>query len=218
MPAITWYVTSNLASVHQDMSETDPGTEAYASPVYGWIVSTGTGDYSKANSQVEQAASTFGVTIEPDGSIDTTVGDCWRSTNTYNGTFDTGNWVFNCCVRANTNGGAHDGNAGFRLFRSANADGTSATEITAARQEGSAVTDLATGVTQNSNVTVNITSFTVTNEYIFVQLGWERVGAGGMTTSDVNIRVGNSASLGSRVVSPNFTAVASTFIPKTMIF
>lgn len=211
MPAKTWFVTSSLASVHQDMSETDPGAEAYASPVYGWIVSAGAGpDYSKADAQVEQTSATFGATVEPDGSIDVTVGDCWRTTNTYNGTFDTGNWVFHCCVRAQTNGGTQDGRAAFRLFRGANADGTGATEITSARQVGSNTVDLLTTVTQDSTVTVNITGFSVTNEYLFVQLGWERQGGGSMTNSDVNIRVGNTSSNGSRVESPNFTLALIT--------
>lgn len=193
------------------MSETDPGAEAYASPVTGWIVSTGAGpDYSKLDSQVEQAAATFGATVEPDGSIDTTVGDCLRSLNTYNGTFDTGNWEPHFCVRANTNGGAHDGRAGFRVFSGPNADGSGATERTAARQVGSGVVNLATSATQDSTVAFSVTGWTTSGaEYIFLQVGWERQGAGGMTTSDVNMRIGNASALGTRLITANFTSSAA---------
>jgi hypothetical protein len=216
MPAINWYGTSSLASVHQEMSETDPGTEAYASPVTGWVVSTGAGpDYAPLDSQTEQAATTFlGSPVEPDGSINTTNGDCLRSTNTYNGTFDTGNWTCTLGVRAQTIGGAQDGRAAFRVFSGPNADGSGATERTAARQVGSGTLNLDTTVTQASTATFSVTGWTTSGaEYVFVQVGWERQGAGGMTTADVNLRVGNASGKATRVTSANFTAAAPTGHP-----
>ena len=215
MAAITWYLTNSAASVHSDMSETDPGTEAFRSPVTGWVVSTGSTNRSEWFNDIERAASTFVGTTVPDGSIDTTNGDCWRSTNTYSGDFASANWVLSFCCRANTNGGTQDGLIYCRLFRSANADGSSATEITAAAQAGTAITDLNT-TTQTSTVTFNPGAFTVTGEYIFLQLAWERTGAGGMTTSDVNARIGNASGAGSRVVSANFTAAAVTPFPNAL--
>jgi hypothetical protein len=190
------------------MSETDPGAEAYASPVTGWIVSTGSTNHSPFNSQVEQAASTFVDTNPPDGSIDTSTGDCLRSTNQYSGDFASANWVVHFAARANTNGGAQDGRMRCRLFRSANADGSSATEITAAQQQGGLVADLATSATQVSSATFNPGAFSVSGEYIFIQLAWERTGAGGMTSSDVNMRIGNGSGTGTRVISASFTATS----------
>lgn len=205
MPVKTWFINNNLASVHQEMSETSPGADATTSPNYGWIVgTTAAGNYSKADSNVERTASTFATSpIEPDGSIDSSIGDCWRSLNTYNGTFDAGNWEFYMAVIAVTGGGAMDGNAGFRLFRSANADGTGATEITAGRLEGGTVTNLTTTQQVSSHTTTSIASFTVTNEYIFIQVGWEITGAGSMTNHDCIHRIGTTAS---RVISTNFTS------------
>lgn len=205
MAAKTWFATSSLASVHQEMSETDPGTEVTASPTTGWVVSTGASGTAPFNSQVEQAATTFTGT-HPDGSIDTTAGDCLRSTNAYTGSFASANWTVYFAARATTVGGAQDGRMLCRLFRSANADGSGATEITGAAQTGSTVTNLATSATQVSSVAFNPGAFSVSGEYIFVQLAWERTGAGGMTTSDVNMRVGNTSGSGTRVVSSNFTA------------
>lgn len=205
----TFFVTNNLASVHQEMSETSPGAEAYASPVYGWIVSTGAGpDWSSADSQVERAASTFGATQQPDGTIETVVGDCWRTLNTLNGDFAAGIWEFHGVVRANSNGGAQDGNLEFRLFKGTAADGSDATEITPTGNAiGSAYTNLATTASQDSTINKSFDAFTASSQYIFVQVGCKRTGAGGMTTADVNIRIGDT---GSRLVSSNFTAAAAT--------
>ena len=206
MASLTWFATSSLVGgVHQEMSVTDPGAEATASPVTGWIVSTGSTLHSAFLAQVERAASTFVATAPPDGSIDTTNGDCLRSTETHTGSFASANWNVHFAARATTNGGAQDGRMRCRLFRSANADGASATEITAGQQQGGLVSNLATSATQVSTATFNPGVFTVTGEYIFVQLAWERTGAGGMTTADVNMRVGNSAGAGTRVISSEFT-------------
>lgn len=203
MAALTFFMTDNLADVYQEMSETSPGSEAYASPATGWIVgTTAAGNYASFNSQVEAVATEFGATVQPDGSLEAVRGDAWRSLNTYDGTFDTGDWEFHAAVRAQTNASGQDGNAGFRLFRSANADGSGATEITAARHEGATVTDLLTSVTQDSNVNVNISTFSLSNEYLFVQLAWEVTGAATMPGADVNFRIGTGAS---RLVTPNFT-------------
>jgi hypothetical protein len=207
--ALTFFMTSSLVSVHQEMSETDPGTEAYASPVTGWIVSTGTTNRSHLAAQVEQAAATFVDTAPPDGSIDTTTGDCLRSTLAYTGDFADANWVLSLCVRANTNGGTQDGLGYCRLFRGANADGSSATEITAAAQASTAVDNLTTSATLTGTVTFNPGAFSVAGEYLFLQLAWGRTGAGGMTSADVNFRVGNASGAGTRCVTANFTATAS---------
>lgn len=208
MPAITWYATNNLASVHQEMSETSPGAvNTTASPTTGWIVGTTAPTvYSKFDSQVERLESTFAATpIEPDGSIDTSIGDCLRSAATYTGTFDTGDWTCTFTARAGSSGGSQDGRAAFRIFSGAAADGSDAVERTTARQVGSLITDLTTTAQQSSSVTFSVTGFSVTNQYIFVQLGWEITGAGGMSNADINMRIGDTAT---RTVSANFTQTA----------
>jgi hypothetical protein len=204
MAALTWYATSSLADVHQQMSETDPGTEVTASPVTGWIAGNATGNHSPLNSQVEQALATFTATTDPDGTIDTTTGDCFRSANTYTGSFASANWEVRFAARATTATGC-SGRIRCRLLRSANANGSSATEITSGQQTaGTSISSLQTGTTQTTVATFNPGAFSVTNEYIFIQLAWERTGAGGHNNSDVNMRVGNASGAGTRVVSANF--------------
>ena len=212
---IVWYATNNLASVHQEMSENSPGNDATTSPITGWIVgTTASARYSVFNSQVEQAMNTFGTTVTPDGTIDSTIGDCLRSENTYNGTFALGTWNFQFAGIAVTNGGAQDGICGFRLFSGAAADGSDAVEQTLLRAAGSEIINLGTAAQALSTASVVIAGFSVQNEYIFVQLGWQITGPGGMVASDVDMRIGNTATI---ITSPDFTASAvaatSKFLP-----
>lgn len=210
MATKTWYLTNNSVSIGSDMSETDPGTEAYRSPTTGWIVSTGSTNRSAYYNDVERAASTFADTTPPDGSLDTTNGDFWVTDQTYSGDFASANWTISVCVRAQTGGDTHDGLAYARIFRGANQDGSGATEITSGATAGTGITNLVTSATQTSTITVNPGAFTVTNEYIFIQIAYERTGVGGMTNHDANIRIGNASSAGSRVLSSDFTVAAVT--------
>jgi hypothetical protein len=216
MAALTWFATSALASVHQEMSETDPGTEVTATGPVGWIAGNATNNHSPLKAGAEQALATFTATTDPDGTIDTTNGDCFRSTNTYTGSFANANWEVRFAARATTATGC-SGRIRCRLLRSANANGSGATEITSGQQIAStSVSSLQTGTTQTTTATFNPGAFSVSNEYIFIQLAWERTGAGGHNTSDVNMRVGNASSAGTRVVSSNFTiahAGSATFAP-----
>lgn len=206
MAAKVWYM---VPSVLAGLVTTSPGAEAYASGPTGWIVSTGAGpDYSSLAMGGERAATTFGATVQPDGSLDIVNGDFFVSEAAYTGTFAAANWTIDFAVRAQTGGGAHDGNAGFRLFRMSSSDGAGTNvEITAGVQVGSTVTNLATSATQKSSVTFNPGSFSVTNEFIGIQVGWKRTGAGAMTSDDVNLRVGTGASV---VTSSDFSLGATT--------
>lgn len=206
MAALTWYLTNNSASVGSDLSDSDPGAEAFRSPVTGWVHGTGSVNHSEWFNDVERAASTFTGTTVPDGSLDTTNGDFWVSPSQLTGDFASGNWNIHFACRANTAGGIHDGRMRCRLFRGANQNGSSATEITSAQQQGGLVTDLATSATQVSTATFNPGAFSVSGEYIFVQLAWERTGAALMSSADVNARVGNGSGTGSRVITADFTA------------
>lgn len=186
----------------------DPGTDAYASPVTGWIVSTGATNRSEFEAAVERAATTFDATTYPDGSLNTTIKDAWLINPGGAGDYASGNWTINGVVRANSNGGSQDGRLYYRLFK-ADADGTNATEITSAAQQGALLTNVSTSADFNSSVTFNPGAFSVTaSQRVFVQLAWERTGAGGMSTSDINFRIGTNST---RVVTSDFTATSQNF-------
>jgi len=213
--AKTLFLTNTaLSTIYQEISETSPGAEATTSPVTGWVVAkTAPTVYSEFRTRTERAANTFSGTVVPDGSIDTTNGDCWRTTNAYTGTFAANNWVFTARVRATSAESGADGRCRFRLFRSANADGTSATEITSGTAVGSGVTDLLTSVSQDSAVTVALGAVTLANEYLFVQVAWEIQGASGSSTADVNVRIGTSSTPRPPTRRSSGASPAKTLVP-----
>jgi hypothetical protein len=168
-------------------------------------VSTGTTNHSEYEVGVERAATTFTGTGPPDGTLDTTLKDAFRSVAALTGDFANANWTFHFVVRAVTNGGAQDGRVRFRLFK-ADADGSNATEITAAQQQGSLVSNVSTSADFDSTLTVNPGAFAIANQYLFMQIAWERTGAGGMTSADIAFRTGSSSSAGTRITTADFTA------------
>src|SRR5215210_3643488 len=139
------------------MSETSPGTDATSA--VGWVVGTQGGPIrSSLDSGTERASTTFSGTTQPDGSLDNSLGDALRSTNTYMGTFATGTWTFNFTVIGVTSSGAQDGAVYYRILKGSAADGSNATEITSGSVQGSAVTNLTTTAQTSSAATASISS------------------------------------------------------------
>ena len=150
-----------------------------ATTTTGWTVDTvAATNYALLDYGVERLSTTFSGTAEPAGNPDNTLGDCFRSTNVMTGDFATGVWTITVPVIAVTGASGQDGRVRVRLWKSANATGTTPTEITAGAVVGTAVTNLATGAEQTSVATTSsITGFSMTSEYLFVQIAWEITGA-----------------------------------------
>lgn len=208
MAVLTWYLTNLSPDTFSQLSGTDPGAEAFRTPTTGWVVSNVNLNHSKYYNDLERSATTFTDTNAPDGSLQAPEGDGWISPTRYSGSFASGDWNVHFAVRGQTSGGDADGRVRIRLFRGPNVDGSGAVEITSAQQQGGLVTNLATTATQVSTVTFNPGAFSVSNEFLFIQIGWERTGAGGATNRDVNVRVGNASGTGSRVITADFTGQA----------
>ena len=99
------------------------------------------------------------------------------------------------------------GRARFRIWRSANADGTSATEITQSTMVGSQVTGLSTTVAQSSSASTQVAGFSLTNEYLFLQAAWETITGGLSNSDDRLVRLGSMETVsGSGLVTADFTA------------
>ncbi len=197
MPALTLYLANSTANGWRVLSELAQGAATIND---GWVVSTGATNHSAYAVGVERAATTFTDTTQPDGSLDTTLKDAFRSQTAYTGTFAAGNWTFAFNVCAVTSATGQDGRIRFRLFK-ADADGSNATEITSTQQQASAITNLAASPGSDSSLTFNPGEFTISNQYLFVQLAWERTGAASMSAADVNWRTGQSVSLGTRITT-----------------
>lgn len=206
MAAKTFYLMDALDA--QGWQSLNDGTTQAAATSSGWIVSTGNTNHSKhqsgTGSGTERAATTFDSTTYPTGTLDTTLKDAFRSQNAISGDFASANWVFHFVVRAVTLGGSQNGRIRFRIIK-ADPDGSNATEITSGQQQGSLAGVITTAADFDSTLTVNPGAFTITNQYLFIQIAWERTVAGGMTTSDVHFRTGSSSSAGTRIVTSDFT-------------
>jgi hypothetical protein len=126
---------------------------------------------------VERSSASFGGTAQPSGAPDNTLGDCFRTQNPLSGTFIAGVWVFLFTLRAVSAAGGQDGRIRVRVWKSANANGSGATEITSGTSPLSSVTDLAVGVDQNSTGGVTLPQITLNSEYLFFQVAWEITGA-----------------------------------------
>lgn len=154
-----------------------PTQPAASTSTTGWIQgTTAVGNYSRISFRAEKAAASFGAVAQPSGAPTGETGgaqDCWRISTVTTGDFSAGTWYSSLSVIAVTSGGFQDGRALFRIWRSANADGTVATEITAGTMVGSRVTDLSTTVAQSSSASTQIGAFSLSNEYLFQQVAWE---------------------------------------------
>lgn len=186
----------------------DTATVGAATLATGWVVGTGSTNHSELASRAERASATFTGTTVPDGTLDTTLKDAFRSVSALTGNFASANWVFDFVVQSPTNGGAADGRIRFRIIR-ADADGANAVEITSAQQQASLLTNVTTS-DADSTLTVNPGAFSITNQYLFIQIAWERTGAGGMTTTNIRFRSGSATTTGTRLTTSSFSPTHPT--------
>jgi hypothetical protein len=194
MAAKTFYHLNALASGSNHMNMQDGGSAPTAATTgTGWVVGTvAANNYSLMNSQTEKASTGFGTTAMPNAAPENVGGDCWRTPNPLTGTFANANWTINTSVIAVTRAGStQDGNVRVRVWKSPNADGSSATELTSATLVGGTVTNLTT-TAQSSNITWSPGgAITLNNEYLFFQYAWMISGVGGFSNCDVDFRIGS---------------------------
>lgn len=156
------------------------------------------------------------------GATNTTAGDSFISPVTYAGTFANTNWTFSFNMRAGTAGAV--GRIRLNVYRSANADGTSATKLTSTVQVGSTIT-LSTTADNNSSITWSPGgTITLANEYLFIQPEWEETTAGSSTSSNVLFRIGTASFTTSDYTATTATAFSNDWttgtpsIPANMAF
>lgn len=140
----------------------------------GWTVgATAVNQYSRVTYNSEIASAGFTSTAQPSG-IPVNLGeDCYRLSGVTTGQFSAGTWYSSLSVLAVSSGGIQHGRGRFRVWRSANADGTSGTELTQGTMIGSQVTELNTSVAQSSSASTLIGASNLTNEFLFYQAAWE---------------------------------------------
>lgn len=182
----------------------------------GWTPGTsGSTVWSLMEAGVERAEGTFNSSSpigEPSTAPNGTLGDCFRSSQ-LTATYPAGVWVLNIPVIAVTGGGTHSGRFNFRLIRSANANGSSGTIITAALGTNGVLstnTSFAIETTAQQVLTKQFTlgEVTLTNEYLFLQVVWVKSVVSANANDDVLIRVGDDAAL---IITEAATVVSGPF-------
>lgn len=204
MAVKNWYLTNTTANSWRTVDE---ATQGAATNADGCVIgSSGTLNWT-LGFRPGTEVSGWADSTQPDGSLDTTNFDALRTTNAYTGNFASANWTFNLVGRPVSSATSQQFAAVIRLFRSANANGTGATEITSAQQTGTSSAAMTSTTTDyTSTVTFNPGAFSVNNEYIFFQLAYKRIALGSMTTADCDLRTGSSSTVGTRIASADFTA------------
>jgi hypothetical protein len=199
---VRWYLNNTTIDGWQLL---DQSAATAATLPNGWVVGTGATFSSELASGAagDRASTTFTANTVPDGTLDTTLKDACRSQFAWTGNFAAGNWTFQFAVVSTVQSGAADGQIVFRVLK-ANADGSGATEITTGQQATTVATNVA-GTDVNITATWAAPAWSITNQYIFVQLAWKRTGAGGMTTTNIRLRTGSSTTVGTTGLTANFT-------------
>lgn len=161
----------------------------------GWTVGKiAATNYSRQSYNQEEATTTFTATAQLSGAPITLGGhlaeDCWRTSAVTTGVFSAGTWYSGVSVISVTAAATGTGNANFRIWRSVNADGTAATEITKSNMTGTNVANLLTTVAQTSSASTQVAGFSLAAEYLFFQAAWKITVASGSNTADTLIRQG----------------------------
>ena len=188
------------------MSLQDGGTApAAAITTTGWTVArlTSTSTHSAMLARTERASTTFAAA---DAIPTFAASASWRSENAINGNFANTSWTLAFKVRAVSSATAQTGAIKVRLWRSSNADGSGAVQLTSAVVSGTTTAALSTTVSQTSTVTWSPGAIvTLSNEYLWVQCEWAIVGTATNNAADVLFYVESAAV----VTTPDFTAIAT---------
>jgi hypothetical protein len=108
----------------------------------------------------------------------------YRTSGAKNGTFAPGAWQLAFKVKCNSYY-SQTGYVKFRLWRSTNANGAGATQITAGWQTSGLISFTAANQYKTGTVSVSLSTVTLTNEYLFLEIEWSVQASGGNNTAAV---------------------------------
>ena len=168
----TYYLRNTVITTAK-YDELDPSAYYYDASYASWVCAKKVSLASPFKPDTAQPATTF--VAEP--TAFSTLG--YRTSATLNQIFNAGNWVLSFAVHANTYF-AQKGYVKFRLWRSTNADGSGATQITDGWKASSLIGFTAGGVNVTGSATWDaIGIVTLTDEYLFVEVEWYATVSGG---------------------------------------
>jgi hypothetical protein len=199
-PLATTAVTPNFWGNMQDGGTAPTAANA----AFGWVVAKTavTTPFWRARLGASATASVAAATSQIDsttgpqkgtGAANTTAGDSFVA-GPYTGTFDSATpWVLQWVMA--TGVVAPTGRLRCQVWRSANADGSAATELTTSTLVSAVVAPAATGLDCYCNMVWSPGAVTLANEYLFFQVEWEETVAGSTTTTNVLFKAGPNAAV-----------------------
>lgn len=207
MAVKTYRVTAaGMDGLFADLVESDQ-TAANRTPD-GWTVAKiASGSSADFRPGTKLASGNFNVSAKPASFVFTTISNAFKTPAALSGDFANTAWTFTFAMRAFSSASAQAGRIRLRVFKSVNADGSAATELTGATQVGTTTVALTTSADGTSIVTWSPGAITLSNEYLFFVIAWEITTASGSNTGDVIFRTGQAAG-GSRIVTPDLATPA----------
>ncbi len=208
MAALTLYCKDAVptgATLHRSLQ--DGGSVTAATTTTGWVANQNAIAQSclmVGGTEVARTDATWGTTLQPSAAPSTTLGDCWRTENTYNGQFANSNWVFTFGFRSITAAYVGRLKLAIRIWRTTSQSGASAVELTSGRVVSAAT---AANLSTSADTTLTCTwspgaTMTLVDEYLFVNCGIEITAAGSGNTQDFDFRVSSPGAYA--LVTPNF--------------
>jgi hypothetical protein len=179
-----------------------------ATTATGWTV----GKTAAANDSdmiwgTERAANTFSTEAGTPKPPVLAATNALRSDTQITGEFANANWSIVIAFRSVTVAYSGTIRARARVFRSVNADGSGATEITGSTQVGTTTGAGSTSADTTSTITwAPGAAFTLNGEYLFIVLACEIVTASGSNTADALLRTGTTTT-GVRIVTSNMATL-----------
>jgi len=154
------------------------------------------------DARAERASSALQANVLPSAGPNNTLGDCFRSENKINGVFADADWSISFqVVGESRQKSTTDALLRLKLWRSVNADGSGATEVTESTIASTGFTNLRSNTYQTITATWAPGGIvTLTNEYLFLQAALQLVEAGDNNKADVHLAVGPA----NRVISSEF--------------
>jgi hypothetical protein len=145
----------------------------------GWTCDKKTSLASPYKPGTTQASTTFVTEPSPFGALG------YRTPTPINNTFAQANFVLSFKVKSNAYY-AQTGNVRFRLWRSVNANGSSATQITDGWKSSSLISFTAINQYQTGTITwFPVGTVPLTDEYLFLEIEWYAVATGGNNNAAV---------------------------------
>lgn len=200
MAVQVWY-PANLIITAANLNSLTLGSPASVHVIQGWRPGTNTAPNYKPFIPEDVTGGTY-VTDEPTAFS----AKGYRIEFVQSGLFADSNWVFDFKVtNDNTTTYAAEGQVGMRLWRSVNANGSGATQVTDGWKYSGTLTWTGLGQTQTGQTvwTPGATK-TLTAEYLFIELLWKVVTAGGSTSEYRYFREESTTTL----TTPDFTPAA----------